>query len=319
MAAKKSKIQIKTINKHTVSFKYGRFEWLNITKPSHSATSYLEENFKIVPTDLKDTLPYLRRNKIVDRKNYTFLILIFPYRLARSRHIRPSEVDFIIMHNRLITVHKNELSPLKEVVKEIEDKSLGPEYFTPERLLEHILNHLYEYCIPLSNGIGNSLDKIEEVIFQASLADQKIVQKIFNIERQVVDFRKIMRGHEMIMDRMTGHLPAAGKAAGPHDLMPQLSDMPRSIWTRLESHMEAVSALRGAYESITSFHLNDIIKTLTIISVIIAPMTLAAGIFGMNFKIIPFGAHPFGFIYAILFMLALSLLAYLFFKWKKWL
>ena len=166
--------------------------------------------------------------------------------------------------------------------------------FSPAHLVNHLLTHLYEHSLPVSNNVANEIDQLEEQIYGGGLADRALVEKVFTIDRKVVDLRKVFRSHQLIIDKLIKHLPAMSHAKLPHDLLQDLGDLPISLWTNLESHMEAIDALQSSYESLTSYRLNDIIRTLTIISIIIAPLALIAGIYGMNFKFIPYSSHPLG-------------------------
>ena len=62
----------------------------------------------------------------------------------------------------------------------------------------------------------------------------------------------------------------------------RIINLSKDLWIQLENHMATIAALQQTNESLISFRLNDIMKTLTIFSVIVFPLTLLAAIFGMN-------------------------------------
>jgi magnesium transporter len=93
----------------------------------------------------------------------------------------------------------------------------------------------------------------------------------------------------------------------------------KDIWDILETLSETINALHATNESLISFRLNDIMKILTTITVILAPVNLIAFIFGMNTSMMPFIKHPYGF-WIILGLMILTMFTFIIiFKRKKWL
>ena len=282
----------------------------------------MQEEFSILPDDLQDTTLTLQRPKITIRDEYIFIVLVFPVEDKNNETITTAKVSLFIFPEMVLTLHNNDLPPLIEFRDQLEGVMSfdhGKNLFSPKVIVPQLLISLYDYCLPISNSLANDIDAIEEDIFHASLADTKLVKRLFVIERQVVDFRKIMRSHNLVIEKLLSVLPDFCKGRVHTAEIQELSEAPNMLWTNLESHTEAMDTLRETYESLTSFYLNDLLKILTILSLIIAPMAILGSIFGMNFKFIPLASHPFGFIYMILFMLFLTLLVFAYFKHKKWL
>ena len=97
-------------------------------------------------------------------------------------------------------------------------------------------------------------------------------------------------------------------------------DKTKNIWDILNSQKEMIEALEDTNTSLVSFKLNDIMRTLTLFSVIVFPLTLLAAIFGMNtVNSMPFMDSPYGFWNIIGIMLLGSVFMFAFFKKKKWL
>jgi len=87
----------------------------------------------------------------------------------------------------------------------------------------------------------------------------------------------------------------------------------------IDNLLELVKSALEAHLLLTSAQQNNIIKIFSVAAVVLMPPTLVASIYGMNFKGIPELDWPFGYPAALILMLVVAVLPYLFFKWKKWL
>jgi magnesium transporter len=69
----------------------------------------------------------------------------------------------------------------------------------------------------------------------------------------------------------------------------------------------------------TSNRLNEVMKLLTMFSAIVLPMSLVAGIYGMNFDVLPETKWTYGYPFALGLMAIMGLIGFFFFRWKRWL
>jgi magnesium transporter len=97
-----------------------------------------------------------------------------------------------------------------------------------------------------------------------------------------------------------------------------LNDRVVYLQNSVENMYQRVINLREAYNSSLSAHLNETIRTLTVIATIILPLTLIAGIYGMNFDVMPELHSAFGYYYALVIMAAVAGGMIIYFRKKKW-
>lgn len=86
----------------------------------------------------------------------------------------------------------------------------------------------------------------------------------------------------------------------------------------IDGSREMVSDLMQTHLAAVSNRLNEVMKVLTMISTIVLPMTLVAGIYGMNFEKMPELKWEYGYYFALGLMLIVGVAAFLYFRWKKW-
>lgn len=296
-----------------------KFTWINITNPNPSSIEYLRQNFNFHPLDLDDCLNETLRAKLDEYDDYLFMVMNLPIFDRKTRVISLTEVDIFIGKDFLITINNGKLEPLKNMFESCQiDESERIKYLNDDVtfLIYNILNNFQKYCFPILNHISQDLRDVESEIFNHQ--EKKMVREILIIKRNITNFRRSVESHKNVIKKL-GEM--SHKNFMKNDLQLYFKnnlEQSKEIWEALENLKETVDVLHSTNESLISFKLNSIMKTLTIISVLVFPATLISSIFGMNYGI-PFQSSPLGFIGAIIIIAFCMILLYLYFKKKKWL
>ena len=306
-------------DRHIKEIKYDSgFRWVNIDKPGKKQINWLRDNFNFDETDLKDCLPPNQRPKVVDYPTYIFMILQFPVYNPETGEINSSEINFFVSKDYLIVVHTDKLPTINELFnKEKKEKGKNGKMST---LLYLVLHDLLHYCFPMLNHISQDIDSIESYIFKFDKNNISTIREILRIKRNIVDFRKIMQAHKSIIQKLIRQSEEFLTTTKIEAYYTNLVSHTKDIWEFLENYKDTIDALHETHESLNSNRLNQIIKTLTVFSVIVFPLTLFAAIFGMNtMNSMPFIGSPYDFWYivGIMFIAMLGMIFY--FKHKKWL
>lgn len=298
-----------------------KLTWININNAGKAEIEYLrkEHNFNIKHLQSSSSKIISPRPVVQKEGDYTFLILHFPFK--KDDYIASAEIDFFIKKNVLITTHSNELTELNSffnLAKKDGESLLSYKLESAPILLYELLVRLMEERYSLLDQNSIRLNVVEEIIF--SQKQKQAVSLILDIRRDIINFRKTMQSHKNILEKLEEE---ESDLAPKKELKPrydQLIDHSKKIWEVLESQKEMVEVLNDTNESLMNYRLNDIMKTLTIFSVIVFPLTLLAAIFGMNtMGGMPFAYNENGFWIIILIMLLGSMGMLVFFKKKKWL
>ena len=183
------------------------------------------------------------------------------------------------------------------------------------RLLYEVLDDLFDYCFPILDKIAYKLDSIEDDIDERR--SEEIVSDISKVKQEIISFRKIIKPQRpalrLLERRIERFLPENLEL-----YFDDLVDASERIWDLLDNYKEVVEALEDTNESLISHRQNDILRLLTVFSVILLPLTLISGIFGMN-VMFP-GEHTreaFWIIAGLMVAVIVSMVA--FFKYKRWL
>lgn len=307
----------------TLKSQTGGFSWINITAAKKSEIDYLRKKYKFNELDLRDSYAQntAQRPKFYVRNGYSFLILQFPVYNKKNRTVDAEEVDFFIDGHYLITCHKNNLPPLVELFNFCQTEKFYREQYLTDggpSLLYEIIVRLQEYCYPIMDHMSLDIKNIENNIFKGR--EREMVREILLIKRNILNVRKIMEAHKDVLQKLAKsnkaeHLNNSEMKSYYNDLI----EHTKNIWDILNQQKEMIEALEDTNNNLISFKLNDIMRILTIFSVIVFPLTLLAAIFGMNtLNGMPFVNHPYGFWIILVIMLFGAFCMYTYFKRKRW-
>lgn len=295
-------------------------KWISIANAEKKEIDYLRKNFGFNISHLRASIStvFAQRPMVEAEKDYVFVILHFP--TFKGEKIIPGEIEFFIGHGYLITLHNGNLKPLNDFFDYCEKNPKDLLSYNTESsstLLYELLNRLIKNCYNILDQNSININDVEDIIFEG---DQKhAVGKILELRRNIINIRKIMQNHTNILE----HLQNMKSSLVPHKLIRQhyeyLGEHSKRIWEVLALQKEMVEVLNDTNESLLNDKMNIIMKTLTIFSVLVLPLNLLAGIFGMNAKYMPFVDGPYGFWILLSIMFAGLLMLLTVFTKKRWL
>ncbi len=312
-----AKIEKLTIDKPGNNF---TLEWLNIVDAGRKEIDYLrkEYNFNLDHLHASVATVFSQRPMVAAENGYLFLILHFP--TFSNGRIIAGEIEFFIGHGYLISLHNDNVTPLNEffnTARKDQNALLSYNTESSATLLYEILDRLLKSCYYLIDQNSLEIGEVEDMIFEHN--QKEAVGKILNLRRNIINIRKIMQNHKNILQKLMG---MQSTIVPPESLKKQyghLVEHSKRIWEMLDSQKEMVQVMNDTNESLLNDRMSNIMKTLTLFSVIVFPLTLLAAIFGMNAKYMPFVDQKYGF-WTILIIMGLGSLAMLrYFKKKKWL
>ena len=295
-------------------------KWVNIINAGKNEIDYLRKryNFNLIHLKAAAASVSFQRPMIFKGDGYLCLVLHFP--AFKGDKIVAGEIDFFVGHGYLITVHNNSLKALTSFFstgKKSPDSLISYSLESSAILLYEVLGHLMDDCFQLMDDNSLKINEIEELIFAGR--QKEAVQKILLFRRNIINIRKIMQNHKNILQTLTDMESSLVEKAAIKKYYSILIEHSKRIWEMLDNQKETIEVLNNTNESILNDRMTDIMKTLTIFSVIVFPLTLLAAIFGMNAKYMPFVDHPLGFWMIVGIMVLCSLGMLLFFQKKKWL
>jgi magnesium transporter len=287
--------------------------WLDIENPNRDRMQFLLDNFHFHPLDIEDCLSIIERPKLDEYDDYFFLVMHIPLFVKETRRLSPFTVNIFIGRNFLVTVHHGLCKPIQDtyssITKNYKILTKGSGY-----LLHKVIDSLIDYDFPILNKIYRNIQNVENAIFKK--VSNKNVRDILLIRTNILTFRNIIfpqrkilktleiKDMEFLIDELEVYFS-------------DLVDHVEKIWDTLENYKELIEGVHDAHESLLSSKINDIMRILTIFSVVILPLTLFSGIYGMNISL-PMENTPFAFIIIMAAMIMISIGMLIYFKYKDW-
>jgi magnesium transporter len=300
------------------TLRHERVTWINIENPKPEDMEYLRGRYSFHPLDLEDCLSRIERPKIDEYDDYLFIIMKFPVFDAARRVSRPGEVDLFIGSGYLVTVHDADLWPITKLFDDCQtnedtrQKHMGR---GASRLLHDVIDRLVDYCFPILYKVDANIQEIEDTIFTDSIPG--LVQEISLVRRDIIALQRIVKPQIAIV----ANLEHKDRPFIREDLDVYFGDVLDHLykaWDMLEDHRDVIEGLSDTVNILTSHRINEVMKILTIISVIMLPLTLLSGIYGMNVELPMDESSPLSFVLIMLLMVGLAGGMILYFKLRRW-
>jgi magnesium transporter len=237
-----------------------------------------------------------------------------PVEAGKEPETTVAEINAVVGHNFLLSVHDRPLPWLKELE---ERTATNPQLGS--------LDSSYLLYVLLDTLVGDYSREFDEVEDEVERLEEALLR---DTGRGAFDQVMVMKRHIHTVRRIVGpHRSAFGVLAAPDSPVPQpqveayfrdLIQHLDNLLERLEHARDNVTGSYNLYISNVSYRTNQELRVLTFLSAVLLPMTVITGVFGTNFKMAEYDFFE-GF-YAMLIGMALMTVIMLgFFKWRRWL
>lgn len=293
--------------------------WIDIQKPDEKDVQFLTERFNFHPLILKEILPPIDHPKIETHRDYIYIVFYYPSYERMSRLTIPLELDMIVGKNYIITIHYQTIIPLKalfdrvnlfeEVKHELTDEG-------PAELFYRILDACLKNCFPKIDNINKNLDYLEKEIFAKHVKD--IIPEISIVKRDILNFQRVIKPQKLVLEELT----ESGSLLFGEKFRPYFRNLLGTfnhISNLLINCRDTIETFDDTNQSLLSTRTNEIIKVLTIFTVILTPLALIANLFGMNLEYIPLTKEKLSFWGILLIIFSLAMIMTFWFKKRKWL
>ncbi|RIK30766.1 MAG: magnesium and cobalt transport protein CorA [Anaerolineae bacterium] len=260
--------------------------WVSLINESIETCLPILQGFGFHPLAIDDALQETHVPKLDDWGNYLYIVL--NYLVIKENgtdwETRTEELDIFLGPNYIVSLHDSPIPAIEETWAAC-DRDPRTLQDGADHLLYKIADNIVTSYMPTVEKIDAAIDQIEDEVFDHP--SPRTLEKLFALKRLLQAMRRILLPQREVMNKLARD---DYRVVDPKDRI-----FFRDIYDHLvrlhdlnESLRDLVGGALDSYLSVVNNRMNDIMKTLTIITTLFMPLTFVTGFFGMNF----FAANP---------------------------
>jgi magnesium transporter len=270
-----------------------------------------------VPEVLLPPLLQTPQRPRVDGYGDALLVVLHRLRLAHdAQHLISSQVGMLLLPNLLVTVEEAaDGEAFAEVTHWLQSRAGVPDQRDLDDILHYLVDSLLDELFPLLEHFANRLSDIEELALRnprPQLLERSFVYRtnLRTIRSQMWPLRHEVR----VLLRQGQELLGPEARAG----FEEIGELVELLFQNCELLRNQCDAITQAYAASVGNRMNQVMKTLTILTSIFAPLTFIAGVYGMNFKGMPELEWAYSYPVVLLLMALIAALQALWLKRRGW-
>lgn len=233
------------------------------------------------PLAIDDALQETHTSKVDDWGDHLYIVFnVLNYKQENGSFVSEiDELDVFLGKNYIIT-HHDQLLPAIEDAWSACQRDVRHVHDGPDHLLYRIVDSLVMSYMPIIDQIDAQVDQIEDQVFDRPRPDT--LEHIFALKRLLLTMRRILLPQREVLNKLSRD---DYRVIDPKDRI-----FFRDIYDHLvrlhdlnENLRDLVGGVLDSYLSVTNNRMNEVMKTLTIITTLFMPITFVTGFFGMNF------------------------------------
>ncbi len=253
--------------------------WVDLDKPVDEEAFILTSDFHFHPLVIEDVIVEKGPPKLDVFDKYLFMVFYISY-YKSAGELGKKEIDLFLGDNFVVTIH-NDSFPMLEKIRN--------RCLRDERVLSRgavftfhtILDYLVDEFIEVQDEVQRFIDRLEAVVFSGT-AESSILKRIFELKEDIGALRRLATTQRQILWRFSKGEYKLAKGASLiyfRDVFDHMND----IVEHAETFNDLLSNILHVYLSMASEKTNTIMKTLTIFTAVLLPLSVISGIYGMNF------------------------------------
>jgi magnesium transporter len=258
--------------------------WVDIVETTEGDAEFLSKNFNFHRLAIDDCLnPDMHSPKVDDFDEYLFIVFHGIDYTAESDIVETTELDLFLGPHYVVSNHNVQLFSINSIRNLVESGgrpiSRGADF-----LAHSIIDALIDNILPTIDRMGDVAEEIEEEVIQ--IPRQSTLNDILKLKRSVLRLHRVIAPQREVLNKLSrGEFSIISEKAqfyyrDIYDHLVRIEDLNQTLRDRadnaLATHLSAVANRQ-----------NENMKVLALVATIFFPLTLVAGIYGMNFEYMP--------------------------------
>ncbi|MFC6401255.1 magnesium/cobalt transporter CorA [Mammaliicoccus sciuri] len=284
--------------------------WVDLNEPTKEESEILVDYFNFHPLSVEDATQVQQRPKFKQYDDYQFIV----FHALDLKTLESEEVDIFIGDDFIVTFHRERYEEIDTIKRKLFNETI--EINEPKDILLHILDDIVDNYFPFIYDIEDKVFNFEDR-HNLDITTKTLIDDTFDLRQELLIIKRTVQPMKDLVYRMR-----EGKVLHLNEqqflYITHINDHLMKQMEMVDSSREMTSDIRDNYISLNSFKMNNIMKILTIYSVVFMPLTLIAGIYGMNFTNMPELEWHDGYYIVLVIMAVIAIIMLIVFKKKRW-
>jgi magnesium transporter len=288
--------------------------WIDIVCPGPGEEDLLRQQLGLHHLAVEDCMRGRQRPKLDFYAGYLFVVAYAAHLNVERHRTALEELHVFVGERWVVTVHDRNMRIVSDVIARWR---ANPAHFTSTGGLAHaLLDGVVDSYIPVIDHMGVHVDEIEHQILTADTDDR--MAELLELRHEVATTRRLLSPlHDIIRNLVRRDSAVLDEALSPY--FQDVLDHVKRETEELDALRDTLVATLDAYLSISANKLNHTLRIMAAWSIILMAMAWLAGIYGMNFDIMPELNWRYGYLWALVLMLATGGGLLVFFRKRGWL
>ena len=276
--------------------------WINLTDPNDEDVAAIQQAFDIPVEHLKAALDEEEKSRLEIDGDILLIIIDVPIHSEKDKcSFTTIPLGIIVLKDNIITVTTEKFPLIDEFVK---GRIKGFFTYKKTRFILQLLFRNTSYYLYYLRQIGRVGDVVENRL--KKYMENEELMLLLELEKSLVYFTTSLKSNEAVLDKIM-RMQLVKKYPDDLDLLDDVIIDTKQAIEMASIYSSILSGTRDAFSTVMSNNLNNVMKRLTSITVVLAIPTIISGIWGMNVAV-PFAENPFGFAAVIIISVLLSII-----------
>ena len=279
------------------------YQWINLVSPTHDEVKQLSMQYQLDFETIIAALDEEERSRLEFEEDYTMIIVDVPVSYEEDSFYSTVPLGLIMTDQILITICTKRLN--------VFNKRRLPSTVSIKTYVYQILYNISILYLGYLRIIERKSTKVEIALKQSTR--NKELLEMLDLQKSLVYMSSSLRSNQIVLDRL---LKLEKKESIEADLLEDVIVENKQAIDMSKIYSNILSSTTDVFASVISNNLNMVMKSLTVVSVIIAVPTVVSSFWGMN-VLVPFQETPYGFFIVLVISIIITSLAGLYIRSKQ--
>jgi magnesium transporter len=259
-------------------------EWIDVAAATSAEIEQVGRAFGFHPLAIEDARKRRQRPKADVYPNHLFVVLYALDPIGVADDVPINELSIFTTRSTIVTLHQERIAELDVAAVRWAEHCRGNLPEDVGMLFYTIADSIVDGYFPAMDDLGERIELLEAAMFEDG--GTEALQEVFRLKRLMLDVRRAVAPTRDVFNAFTRReMPLLGDASLAY--YQDVYDHVIRVTETIDAYRDTLSSIVEVHLTLVSNRLNQTVRTLTIASIILMSLALIAGIYGMNFEVMP--------------------------------